>query len=70
MPENEKVASASLPEEFTLKGGKPRPLYPPVGDLVFKRKRSLKGIVYTADIRDWFKNGLPKSVKSVDKRNG
>jgi hypothetical protein len=46
------------PDELVLPAGQPQSLFPPVQALVFKRDHSSKGIVYEADVREWFrKNG-------------
>jgi len=62
---SEKTCAESAPEQFVLKGGEIRSLFPPVKDLVFKRDRSVKGLVYTADVSDWFRNGTPRGVKAM-----
>jgi hypothetical protein len=56
------------PEELVLPAGGPRSLFPPVGDLVFKRDRSMNGVVYSANIKDWFPNGKhPSNGTNGDK---
>jgi len=46
------------PDEIGLPAGQPQSLFPPVRELVLKRDHSSKGIIYEADVREWFrKNG-------------
>jgi hypothetical protein len=66
MPEEERhLVHDELPDEFVLRGGEARPLYPGVQDLVFKRDRSLRGAIYRANIRDWFPNGTLTAMRTA-----
>lgn len=58
-----------LPEEFVMPAGPPATMFPPVGDLVFKRDHGARGVVYRADVTEWFRNGYgPKDVKPTEDR--
>lgn len=59
------------PEEIVIPAGTPRSLFPPAGDLVFKRDRSIGGIVYSADIKDWFLSARkPSNGRNGNGRHG
>lgn len=66
---NNKECLKAPPDEFVLKGGEPKWLYSgEVKDLVFKRSRAMRGLVYAADVSEWFRNGLPREVTEVEKK--